>query len=78
MRRRDIVKLLLSIPVAGSLLRASLAWAEWNTEAFSAVKSEEGFGIPFREGFGIPFSLLCSQIRSCAGEALSRYEYRGK
>ena len=40
MRRRDIVKLLLSIPVAGSLLRASLAWAEWNTEAFSAVKSE--------------------------------------
>ena len=28
------------MPVAGSLLRASALWAEWNSEAFSAVKSE--------------------------------------
>ena len=40
MRRRNIVKLLLSLPLTGTLLKSAIAWADWNSEAFSAVKSD--------------------------------------
>lgn len=47
MKRRQLVKYLIALPVLGGLLKSMAAMAEWNVEAFAAETESEALNIFF-------------------------------
>jgi sulfur-oxidizing protein SoxY len=47
MKRRKLVKYIISVPVLGTLLRSAAALAEWNVEAFAAETEKHALDVFF-------------------------------
>lgn len=47
MKRRQLVKFLLALPLLGGLLKSAAALANWNVEAFDALTTEEALAAFF-------------------------------